>query len=85
MNSIKNGQIYEAKQTHSGEDWEMIITQDEKGQHEIVLYASNRPSHVEEGKMFKVSEIKGISYGSKQDRQGNWRPNVRLYAVVEPA
>ena len=84
MNSIKNGQTYKAKRTHSGDGWEMIITQDAKGQHEIVLYASNRPSHVEEGRMFKVSEIQGISYGSKQDRQGNWCPNVRLYAVVEP-
>lgn len=85
MNSIKNGQVYEAKRTRSGDEWEMIITNDEKGQHEIVIYASNRPSHVEEGKQFKVCDIKGITYGSKQDPQGNWRPSVRLYAIVEPA
>lgn len=84
MNSIKQGETYTAIRHRTGEDWELIAVKDEKGNFEITLYVSNRPSAVEEGKRFLVNAINGISYGNKQNRNGEWVPFVRTYAEVTP-
>lgn len=84
MNSIRQGETYTALRHRTGEDWELIAVKDEKGNFEITLYVSNRPSAVEEGKRFLVNAINGISYGNKQNRNGEWVPFVRTYAEVTP-
>lgn len=88
MNRIQEGKIYTAIRQKAGSsskgDWELLITEDERGYNPIALFAENRPSGVLEGGKFRIEKIISASFGSRQSSDGTWNPSVSISAVVSP-
>ncbi|MDO5444013.1 MAG: hypothetical protein Q4F31_00140 [Eubacteriales bacterium] len=86
MNRIETGSIFTAVRqrtgTSSARDWELLLTQDERGHNDIALFVENRPSGVKEGGKFRVEKIHSVSYGMKKDQSGEWRPSISVNADV---
>lgn len=86
MNRINVGDVCKAAKRRFGStdkgDWEMLITQDERGHNDIVVFVSNRPSNVEENGCFRIDKINSVSYGNKKGTDGNWYASVSIDAEV---
>ena len=86
MNRIETGKVYTAVRQRTGSsangDWELLATADERGNNDIAVFVSNRPSNVREGGKFRVEKINSVSYGNKKDAQGNWRASISIDAEV---
>lgn len=86
MNRIETGRVFTAVRqrtgTSSGGEWELLLTQDERGHNDIALFVENRPSGVREGGKFRVEKILSVSYGNKKDQNGEWRPAISVNAEV---
>ena len=86
MNRIETGNIFTAVRQRTGKssggDWELLLTQDERGHNDIALFVENRPSGVKEGGKFRVEKILSVSYGMKKDSNGEWRPAISVNAEV---
>lgn len=80
---------YTALRVRSGESsrgaWELIVVrEDGKAKKEITIWATNGPSGVVEGQLFRIKNISSIKYGARKDNYGNWRDDVSIEAEVEP-
>lgn len=80
---------YTAMRVRNGESsrghWELIVVKEEgKGKKEITIWATNSPSGVTEGNMFRIKSVSMVKYGARKDGNGNWRDDVSLEAEVEP-
>lgn len=80
---------YTAMRVRSGESsrghWELIVVkEDGKGKKEITIWATNSPTGVTEGNMFRIKNVSMVKYGARKDGNGNWRDDVSLEAEVEP-
>ena len=86
MNRIETGKVYTAVRQRSGSsangDWELLATQDERGNNDIAVFVVNTPSNVKEGGKFRIEKIVSVSYGNKKDASGNWRASVSVNAEV---
>ena len=86
MNRIETGKVYTAVRQRSGSsangEWELLATQDERGNNDIAVFVVNTPSNVKEGGKFRIEKIVSVSYGNKKDNSGNWRASVSVNAEV---
>ena len=86
MNKLEIGKVYTAARQRTGSsaagDWELLATQDERGNNDIAVFVANRPSNVAEGGKFRIEKILNVSYGNKKDASGNWRASVSVNAEV---
>lgn len=87
MNRIEAGKVFTAARTRTGtnsngKNWELIVTQDERGNNDIAIFVANMPSNVKEGGNFRIDKILSVSYGNRKDNDGNWRANISVNAVV---
>lgn len=88
MNRITEGSICTAVRQRTGTgsngDWELLLTADEKGNNQIALFASNKPSGVTEGGKFRIERIHSISLGNRKGSDDAWHPSVSINADVVP-
>lgn len=86
MNKLEIGKVYTAARQRTGSssngDWELLVTQDERGNNDIAVFVANTPSNVKEGGKFRLDKILTVSYGNKKDNAGNWRANISINAEV---
>lgn len=86
MNKLEIGKVYTAARQRTGNsangDWELLATQDERGNNDIAVFVTNRPSNVAEGGKFRIEKILSVSYGNKKDASGNWRASISVNAEV---
>ena len=86
MNKLEIGKVYTAARQRTGSsangEWELLATQDERGNNDIAVFVANRPSNVAEGGKFRLDKILNVSYGNKKDASGNWRASVSVNAEV---
>lgn len=86
MNKLEIGKVYTAARQRTGSsangDWELLATQDERGNNDIAVFVANRPSNVPEGGKFRIERILNVSYGNKKDASGNWRASISVSAEV---
>lgn len=86
MNKLETGKVYTAARQRTGSsaagEWEMLATQDDRGNNDIAVFVNNRPSGVAEGGKFRIDKITSVSYGNKKDASGNWRASISINADV---
>lgn len=86
--TVEKGGQYTAHVVRSGTNargnWEMIVTRDEKGKKEAVIFADNNPSGVIEGDNFILEEITSFSVGAKKGKDGVWRDTSNVTGKVKP-
>ena len=86
MNKLEIGNVYTAVRQRTGTsangDWELLATQDDRGNNDIAVFVANRPSNVQEGGKFRIEKILAVSYGNKKDNSGNWRASISINAEV---
>ena len=66
MNRIETGKVYTAvrqrRGSSAGGDWELLATQDERGNNDIAVFVVNTPSNVHEGGKFRIERIVSVSF-----------------------
>lgn len=73
-----------AYKTRSGDNYELIkVKGSGKDKKIIMLWAENRPTGIEEGDQFRVTEIRSIKYASKKDNRDNWVDEFYISCCVE--
>ena len=80
MNRIEAGKVYTAVRQRSGSsasgDWELLATQDERGNNDIAVFVVNTPSNVKEGGKFRIEKQYCVWYDHKK-MNGTYPESVR--------
>ena len=88
MNRIEAGKIYTATRRRQGTssvgEWELIVTQDERGYNDVAIFVANRPTTIREGDKFRIDQITGMSLGSRKSNDGTWHQAVSVNAIISP-
>ena len=88
MNRIEAGKIYTATRRRQGTssvgEWELIVTQDERGYNDVAIFVANHPTTIQEGDKFRIDQITGMSLGSRKSTDGTWHQAVSVNAVISP-
>ena len=88
MNRLETGKVYTAVRQRTGNSaggsWEMLATQDERGNNDIAVFVTNIPSQIPEGGKFRIERIFSVSCGNRKDSAGNWRASISVNAEVSP-
>lgn len=88
MNRIETGRVYTAARRREGTssigEWELIVTQDERGYNDVAIFVANRPTGIREGGKFRIDQITGMSFGSRKGSDGAWHQAVSVNAIISP-
>ena len=86
MNKIAEGEVYFAVRVSSGtgkgKPWQMAVVADSGGNNQISVFFDNQPQPIGDGDKFEIRQINSVQFGFLLDKQGNWRPNCSVNAIV---